>query len=89
MTFFIYRITVEEALAHTYMEAYYDPTDEPISDKPFTFDMEFDDLPTQQLKKMVHKVTFYVSFFIVKKSVCNIILCFLVSKSFQLRYFCI
>lgn len=49
------RITVEEALAHTYMEAYYDPSDEPISDKPFTFDMEFDDLPTQQLKKMVHR----------------------------------
>jgi len=49
------RITVEEALAHTYMEAYYDPTDEPISDKPFTFDMEFDDLPTQQLKKMVYR----------------------------------
>merc|ERR1711981_606506 len=44
------RITVEEALAHTYMAAYYDPSDE-----PFTFDMEFDDLPTQQLKKMVHR----------------------------------
>ena len=53
-----FRITVEEALAHTYMEAYYDPSDEPISDKPFTFDMEFDDLPTQQLKKMVHRVGF-------------------------------
>ena len=49
------------------MEAYYDPTDEPISDKPFTFDMEFDDLPTQQLKKMVHRVNFYLSFMIVKK----------------------
>ena len=39
------------------MAAYYDPSDEPVSDKPFTFDMEFDDLPTQQLKKMVHKVS--------------------------------
>ena len=38
------------------MAAYYDPSDEPVSDKPFTFDMEFDDLPTQQLKKMVHRV---------------------------------
>ena len=39
------------------MAAYYDPPDEPVSDKPFTFDMEFDDLPTQQLKKMVHRVS--------------------------------
>ena len=54
--FKITRITVEDALAHTYMAAYYDPSDEPVSDKPFTFDMEFDDLPTQQLKKMVHRV---------------------------------
>ena len=56
--FKITRITVEDALAHTYMAAYYDPSDEPVSDKPFTFDMEFDDLPTQQLKKMVHRVKF-------------------------------
>ena len=42
------------------MAAYYDPSDEPVSDKPFTFDMEFDDLPTQQLKKMVHRVKFSV-----------------------------
>ena len=53
-----HRITVEEALAHTYMAAYYDPSDEPVSEKPFTFDMEFDDLPTQQLKTMVHRVRF-------------------------------
>ena len=42
------------------MAAYYDPSDEPVSDKPFTFDMEFDDLPTQQLKKMVHRVNYSV-----------------------------
>ena len=47
------RITVDEALAHPYMKPYYDPTDEPVSQQPFTFDMEFDNLPTKELKAMV------------------------------------
>ena len=47
---------MEDALAHPYMAAYYDPSDEPVAEKPFTFDMEFDDLPTQQLTEMVYKV---------------------------------
>ena len=35
------RITVEEALAHPYLEQYYyDPTDEPVAEEPFTFKME-------------------------------------------------
>ena len=47
------RITVDEALAHPYMKPYYDPTDEPVSQQPFTLDMEFDNLPTKELKGMV------------------------------------
>ncbi len=47
------RITVENALAHPYLTAYYDPTDEPVAEKPFTFDMEFDNLPTKQLRDMI------------------------------------
>ena len=37
------------------MKTYYDPSDEPTAEKPFTFDMEFDDLPTKQLRDMVFK----------------------------------
>lgn len=49
------RTGVDEALAHPYLTPYYDPADEPIAEKPFTFEMEFDELPTKQLKEMVHK----------------------------------
>ena len=49
------RIDVEKALAHAYLSPYYDPQDEPVSQKPFTFEMEFDELPTKQLKEMVHQ----------------------------------
>ena len=49
------RVNVENALAHAYLAPYYDPADEPVSEKPFTFEMEFDELPTQQLKEMVYK----------------------------------
>ncbi len=49
------RVTVEEALAHGYLKSYYDPTDEPVAEVPFTFDMELDDLPTKQLRDMVFK----------------------------------
>ena len=34
------RITVEEALAHPYLEAYHDVEDEPAHDKPFDFAFE-------------------------------------------------
>ena len=47
------RITVDEALAHPYMKPYYDPSDEPVSQQPFTFDMELDNLPTKELRGMV------------------------------------
>ena len=49
------RIDVEGALAHAYLTPYYDPADEPVSEKPFTFEMEFDELPTKELKEMVFK----------------------------------
>ena len=49
------RIDLENALAHSYLSPYYDPADEPVSEKPFTFDMEFDELPTKELKEMVFK----------------------------------
>ena len=48
-------IPVEEALAHKYLSAYYDPSDEPVAEKPFTFEMEFDELPTRQLKEMIYR----------------------------------
>lgn len=47
------RITVEEALAHPYLEQYYDPADEPVAEEPFTFEMELDDLPKERLKEMI------------------------------------
>ncbi|CAH8474085.1 unnamed protein product [Schistosoma turkestanicum] len=47
------RITVEEALAHPYFEHYYDPSDEPVAKKPFSFEEELDNLPVRQLKKMI------------------------------------
>ena len=49
------RIDVEKSLAHGYLSSYYDPADEPIAEKPFTFEMEFDELPTLQLREMVYK----------------------------------
>ncbi|XP_015782920.1 mitogen-activated protein kinase 1 [Tetranychus urticae] len=51
------RITVEQALAHPYLEQYYDPGDEPIADEPFRFEMELDDLPKERLKELVFEET--------------------------------
>uniref|UniRef100_A0AAY4BJQ4 Mitogen-activated protein kinase n=1 Tax=Denticeps clupeoides TaxID=299321 RepID=A0AAY4BJQ4_9TELE len=51
------RIEVEEALAHPYLEQYYDPTDEPVAEAPFKFDMELDDLPKEALKELIFKET--------------------------------
>ncbi|VDQ04795.1 unnamed protein product [Trichobilharzia regenti] len=47
------RISVEEALAHPYFEHYYDPSDEPVAKKPFSFEEELDNLPVRQLKKKI------------------------------------
>uniref|UniRef100_A0A3B4F968 Mitogen-activated protein kinase n=1 Tax=Pundamilia nyererei TaxID=303518 RepID=A0A3B4F968_9CICH len=51
------RIEVEEALAHPYLEQYYDPTDEPVAEAPFKFDMELDDLPKETLKELIFQET--------------------------------
>ncbi|GAV02644.1 hypothetical protein RvY_13183 [Ramazzottius varieornatus] len=47
------RITVEEALRHPYLDIYYDPGDEPVSEEPFTFEVEYDDLPKERLKELI------------------------------------
>ncbi|XP_065830899.1 mitogen-activated protein kinase 1-like [Oscarella lobularis] len=49
------RITVDAALAHPYMEQYYDPADEPVAEEPFTFETELDDLPKEQLKELIYE----------------------------------
>lgn len=47
------RITVEDALAHRYLEQYYDPADEPVAGTPFTAEMEIDDLPRETIKELM------------------------------------
>uniref|UniRef100_A0AC34RJ49 Mitogen-activated protein kinase n=1 Tax=Panagrolaimus sp. JU765 TaxID=591449 RepID=A0AC34RJ49_9BILA len=51
------RITIEAALAHPYLEQYYDPNDEPVCDEPFTYEMELDDLPKERLKELIFEET--------------------------------
>lgn len=52
------RITVEEALAHNYLEQYYDPSDEPVAEKVFTFgDQEYDSMNVSQLKRVMYEET--------------------------------
>lgn len=53
------RIGVEDALAHPYLEQYYDPADEPVAEEPFRFAMELDDLPKETLKKISLKRQHY------------------------------
>merc|ERR1719189_2483039 len=51
------RVTVVEALQHPYLQQYYDPADEPIAQEPFRSDMELDDLPREELKKLIYEET--------------------------------
>uniref|UniRef100_A0A915PH92 Mitogen-activated protein kinase n=1 Tax=Setaria digitata TaxID=48799 RepID=A0A915PH92_9BILA len=51
------RISIEDALAHPYLEQYYDPNDEPICEEPFTYEIEYDDLPKETLKQLIFKET--------------------------------
>ncbi|XP_021957237.1 mitogen-activated protein kinase 1 [Folsomia candida] len=51
------RIGVEDALAHPYLEQYFDPADEPVAEEPFKLDMEYDDLPKERLKEMIFEET--------------------------------
>ncbi|CAI2729477.1 unnamed protein product [Schistosoma spindalis] len=45
------RITVEDALAHPYLEQYYDPTDEPVFERPFI--QQPDNFPKEKLKILI------------------------------------
>ncbi|XP_014254850.1 mitogen-activated protein kinase 1 [Cimex lectularius] len=51
------RIVVDEALAHPYLEQYYDPADEPVAEEPFRLAMELDDLPKETLKSYIFEET--------------------------------
>ena len=49
-----HRITVDDALAHPFLAQYYDPSDEPTMESPFTVHMEIDDdCPKDILKKTI------------------------------------
>ncbi len=47
------RINVNEALTHPYLQQHHDPNDEPIALHPFTVEMEMDDYPIPELKKLI------------------------------------
>ncbi|KAK9898530.1 mitogen-activated protein kinase [Cystobasidium minutum MCA 4210] len=52
------RMTVEEALAHPYLAAYHDPTDEPecasIPPEFFDFDLQKDNITREELKELLY-----------------------------------
>jgi mitogen-activated protein kinase 1/3 len=54
------RISVQEALAHPYLEAYHDPEDEPgsdpIPDGFFDFDKHKDTLSKEELKSSIYTI---------------------------------
>ncbi|GLU11740.1 hypothetical protein SLE2022_284640 [Rubroshorea leprosula] len=49
------RITVEEALAHPYLERLHDIADEPVCLEPFSFDFEQQPLGEEQIKDMIYR----------------------------------
>lgn len=53
------RISVEDALAHPYLEAYHDPDDEPeappLDPEFFEFDLHKDDISRDQLKQLLYE----------------------------------
>lgn len=51
------RITVDQALAHPYLERYHDVSNEPVAPKPFRSEAEFDDLPQEEIKALVYRET--------------------------------
>lgn len=48
------RISIEQALAHPYLEQYYDPSDEPVAERPIDVDLEDESLTKEQLKSMMY-----------------------------------
>ncbi len=52
------RITVEQALTHSFLEQYYDPDDEPVVVEPFQFTVEIEDnVPIQALMAEIGNIT--------------------------------
>lgn len=51
------RPTADVALKNPYFIKWHDPSDEPTCPKPFRFESELDDLPTEQLKNMIFEET--------------------------------
>lgn len=49
------RITVEEALAHPYLERLHDTADEPVCPEPFSFEFEQQFLDEEQMKEMIYR----------------------------------
>ncbi|NP_001265988.2 mitogen-activated protein kinase [Cicer arietinum] len=49
------RITVEEALAHPYLEKLHDVADEPVCTEPFSFEFEQQHLDEEQIKEMIYR----------------------------------
>nr|AKL87248.1 mitogen-activated protein kinase 13 [Linum usitatissimum] len=49
------RITVEEALAHPYLERLHDIADEPVCQESFSFDFEQQVLSEEQMKEMIYR----------------------------------
>lgn len=49
------RVTVEEALAHPYLEKLHDVSDEPTCMEPFSFEFEQHALTEEQMKELIYK----------------------------------
>lgn len=52
--FFFLLCLVEEALNHQYLAKLHDPNDEPICQKPFSFEFEQQPLDEEQIKDMIY-----------------------------------
>jgi mitogen-activated protein kinase 1/3 len=51
------RITVEDALEHRFLHRYHDDANEPVALVPFGPDSEVDELPREEIKKLIYKET--------------------------------
>ena len=51
------RITVENALKHHFLHRYHDDSNEPIALVPFGSDSDIDELPREEIKKLIYKET--------------------------------
>lgn len=47
------RISVEEALEHSYLASLHNPADEPVADFHFSFDFEHEDLPRERVQELI------------------------------------